>query len=55
MPSGNRVAAGDAPFESKNRPERIHHFSGVRCNNRMNLVGPQNFLHHFDCALCEKC
>lgn len=49
-----RLAAGDPPFESKDRPERIHVFSGVKGDKRMNLVGPQRLLRQCDRAPCDK-
>jgi hypothetical protein len=51
---GEAQAAGvfewPADLEPKMANLRIVHFSGVKCDKRMNLVGPQHLLHHMACA-----
>lgn len=51
---GEAQAAGvvewPADLEPKAATLRRRHFSGVECDKRMNLVGPQNCLRHSPCA-----
>lgn len=40
-----------ATLEPKMANLRRRHFSGVKCDKRMNLVGPQNFLPQSACYM----